>query len=159
MTQCEYSTGNASMLAKQNAALDYCEVKHVRRLRDISLLPTRLFLTRASAARSIVGECNREDAIRNHRERFGNWRYLALLLCVALLLASLAANSLERAEAGCCAISRAESAGREAATDQLILCSRQRASREIYLRRCGHFSCARLDRAARRHTELRAGGG
>src|SRR5271168_3053672 len=60
---------------------------------------TRLFLTGASAARSIVGECNREDAIQNHRARFGNCCHLALTLIAALLLASLVANSPERAEA------------------------------------------------------------
>jgi Raf kinase inhibitor-like YbhB/YbcL family protein len=65
----------------------------------ILCLPTRLFLTRAAAARSIAGECNREGVIRNHRARFGKSRYLALLLCGALLLASLVANSPEQAEA------------------------------------------------------------
>jgi Raf kinase inhibitor-like YbhB/YbcL family protein len=60
---------------------------------------TRLFLTGASAARSIVGECNREDAIRNHGARFGNCCHFALTLFAALLLASLAADSPEQAEA------------------------------------------------------------
>lgn len=60
-------------------------------------LAARPFLTRGAAARSIVGECNREGVIRKHGERFGRWSYLAPLFCGALLLASLVANSRERA--------------------------------------------------------------
>ena len=97
--QREYSTGDASVLTKQNAAMDSHNAKHLRRRRDISLLPTRLFLTRDSAARSIVGECNREGVIRNHRARFGSCGHFALTLFAALLLASLAANSPEQDEA------------------------------------------------------------
>jgi Raf kinase inhibitor-like YbhB/YbcL family protein len=44
-------------------------------------------LTGTSAARSIVGECNREDAIRNHREGFKKFLCCGLALCGALLLA------------------------------------------------------------------------
>ena len=69
--------------------------KPVWRERNIS----PLFLTRAAAARSIVRECNREGAIRNHRERLENCRNLALLLCGALLLAFVVGNSSERAHA------------------------------------------------------------
>jgi len=47
-----------------------------------------LFLTRATAPRSIRRECNQEGAIRNHRKWFKKYRYFALTLCDVLLLAS-----------------------------------------------------------------------
>src|ERR1700722_4457717 len=53
----------------------------------------------------------------------------------------------------------AENARGEIPAKQLVLCSRQRDSREIYLRRVGCFPCARLDRASRWDAELRAGRG
>jgi Raf kinase inhibitor-like YbhB/YbcL family protein len=73
--------------------------KPVWRERNISLLFAALFLTRAAAVRSIVRECNREGAIRNLRERLENYRNLPLLLCGALLLASVVGNWSERAHA------------------------------------------------------------
>jgi Raf kinase inhibitor-like YbhB/YbcL family protein len=54
-------------------------------------------LTGAAAARSIVRVCNREGGIRNHTERFENYRNLALLLWGALLLGFVVGNSSERA--------------------------------------------------------------
>jgi Raf kinase inhibitor-like YbhB/YbcL family protein len=56
-------------------------------------------LTPATAARSIVGECNREGAIRNHRERFQKSHCRALTLCGALLLASLVTEHARAAAA------------------------------------------------------------
>jgi len=56
-------------------------------------------LTRATAARSIVRDFNREAAIRNHRERIEKRAHSRVTLCVVLLLALAAAYLSVRAHA------------------------------------------------------------
>jgi len=97
--QSDYSATNPDALTDQTAAMNCRDTKHMQQRQSISLLHAPLFLTRAAAARSIVRECNREGAIRNHRERLENYRNLALLLCGALLLASVVGDSSQRAHA------------------------------------------------------------
>jgi len=86
--QSEYSARSAKGPRELDGALDCREAKHSQRRRNISPFLAARFLTRAAAPRSIVGECNREGAIRNHSEYFKKYRYFALPLCAVLLLAS-----------------------------------------------------------------------
>ena len=74
-------------MADAKAAIGRSRQKFMEQCRG-SASPLCLFLTVTSAARSIVGECNREGAIRNHRERFQKFHCGALTLCCALMLAS-----------------------------------------------------------------------
>jgi Raf kinase inhibitor-like YbhB/YbcL family protein len=82
-------------LADAKPAMRCIRRKFVQQLRP-SALPSYLFLTRASGARSIVRECNREGPIRNHRERFRKVHCCTVTLCGALLLTS---PVMERARA------------------------------------------------------------
>ena len=74
-------------MAEAQIAIGRIRQKFVERCRG-SASPLYLFLTVTPAARSIVNACNREGAIRNHRERFQKFRSGALALCCALMLAS-----------------------------------------------------------------------
>ena len=80
----------------------------MQRRRNISPLLAPLFLTSGAAPRSIVSECIREGAIRNHRERFKEYRYFALTLCGVLLLAPLATQRVRAAAAQAAAQKTAE---------------------------------------------------
>jgi Raf kinase inhibitor-like YbhB/YbcL family protein len=81
---------------------------HLQRRGNISPFLAALFLTSGAAPRSIVSECNEEGAIRNHRQHFKKYRYLALTLCGVLLLASLATERARAAAAQAAAQKTAE---------------------------------------------------
>jgi Raf kinase inhibitor-like YbhB/YbcL family protein len=71
----------------------------LRRFRNDSPFLEALFLTHAAAPRSIVREAIGEGAIRNHRECFKKYHYVALTLCGVLLLASPVTESARAAAA------------------------------------------------------------